>query len=192
MTDKSLPDPHPFSEIRRAIPLRIPAGRALMQGRKVANTDLVAMYDQGGTLENFINLSGPDFEPFREGPHEPEHMWAHRQADAGAGRGYRGICYFIGGEEGPIKIGHTVDIKVRLGTLRLSSPLWLEVLASRSGGAGREAAYHQQFAAHRLHGEWFTRHPDILAEIDRLNQSLAPDPATGSRAAHNRIGGDHG
>lgn len=23
-------------------------------------------------------------------------------------------------------------------------------------------------AAHRLHGEWFAPHPDILAEIDRL------------------------
>jgi len=37
--------------------------------------------------------------------------------------------------------------------------------------AAFERAYHRQFAAHRLHGEWFAPHPDILAEIDRLKEA---------------------
>lgn len=32
-----------------------------------------------------------------------------------------------------------------------------------------ERDYHARFAAHRLRGEWFAPHPDILAEIEHLN-----------------------
>jgi hypothetical protein len=79
-------------------------------------------------------------------------------------------CYFIGGETGPIKIGQSGNLAARLKTLQNHSPVPLSVLASTGGGMFAELAYHERFAAHRLHGEWFERHPDILAEIDRITQ----------------------
>lgn len=95
----------------------------------------------------------------------------HREADLH--NGGMGIAYFVAGEIGPIKIGTTVSMKSRLATIQSCSPLKLTVLATAPGGAQREAAYHAQFAGSRLHGEWFDRHPDILAEIARLN---SPSP----------------
>lgn len=88
----------------------------------------------------------------------------HRLADSDA----RGLCYFIGGETGPVKIGFSVDVASRLRAIQTHSPIPLSILATRAGGAAREGAYHRQFAEHRLHGEWFERTPELLAEIARL------------------------
>lgn len=82
-----------------------------------------------------------------------------------------GKCYFIGGETGFIKIGFSASPEARLKSLQLCSPLPLNILAVARGGKWRESAYHQQFRDYRQHGEWFSRHPDILAEIDRLSPS---------------------
>jgi hypothetical protein len=79
------------------------------------------------------------------------------------------VVYFVGHREHAIKIGTTVSLKTRYGALQANSPLKLEIFATRPGGQDREAAYHTQFAGHRLHNEWFAPHPDILAEIDRLS-----------------------
>jgi hypothetical protein len=96
--------------------------------------------------------------------------WFHDEADKSTAFGY---CYFIGGEAGPIKIGYSVCPKDRLRQIQYHSPQRLSILAIRNGGLKREAAYHEQFAAYRLHGEWFERCPEIEAEIARLN---AKDP----------------
>jgi hypothetical protein len=78
-------------------------------------------------------------------------------------------CYFIGGDEGPIKIGYSIDVNARLRTIQLCSPVRPRVLAIARGGIFRESAYHALFDEHRLHGEWFERAPEIEAEIVRLN-----------------------
>jgi len=77
--------------------------------------------------------------------------------------------YFIGSEMGQIKIGMALNPEKRLRGLQTSHPAKLTILATCDGGHAQEHAYHQMFASHRLHGEWFERHPDILAEIDHLN-----------------------
>lgn len=82
------------------------------------------------------------------------------------------FIYFIGGDTGAIKIGMAYDLIKRLADLQCGSPIRLSILASGPGGRKDEAFYHQRFAAHRLHGEWFERHPDILAEIERLSLPL--------------------
>lgn len=80
------------------------------------------------------------------------------------------LVYFVGGDEGPIKIGFTQQpIKERLKSIQNGSPIKLRVLATMPGVRKKEAWYHRLYAAHRLHGEWFERHPDILAEIERIN-----------------------
>lgn len=84
-------------------------------------------------------------------------------------------CYFIGGEEGPVKIGYAVCVKDRLRAIQSCSPVALRVLALADGGMEREVAYHAQFERHRLHGEWFERCAEIEAEINRLNAKGATD-----------------
>jgi hypothetical protein len=80
-----------------------------------------------------------------------------------------GWCYFIGGVDGPIKIGFSVSVKDRLRNIQTCSPVELCLLAKAPGGRHRESAYHYQFQDHRLHGEWFERCDEIEAEIRRLN-----------------------
>jgi len=80
-------------------------------------------------------------------------------------------AYFIGGDAGAIKIGFSVSPSSRLRAIQANSPIPVRILATASGGDAREAYYHARFAASRLHGEWFVRAPEILAEIDRLNDT---------------------
>jgi hypothetical protein len=83
--------------------------------------------------------------------------------------------YFVGAGDGePIKIGRANNIKQRLSMIQSGNPKRLRVLASffSDDSIATEQAYHDRFAAHRLHGEWFAPHPDILAEIARLTPSL--------------------
>jgi hypothetical protein len=78
------------------------------------------------------------------------------------------FVYFIGGDVGAIKIGLTIAPHKRLRSLQSGSPILLRVLATTQGARETEADYHERFAEHRLHGEWFARVPEILAEIERL------------------------
>lgn len=76
--------------------------------------------------------------------------------------------YFIGAEGGGIKIGVALDVAKRLKEIQAHCPLRLSVLATAPGDRTLEQAYHKRFAAHRMHGEWFTTHREILAEIERV------------------------
>lgn len=81
--------------------------------------------------------------------------------------------YFIGGELGPVKIGMASNVKRRLRDLQMASPIELAILATVEGPPLLEREYHKRFAAHRLHGEWFTRYPETEAEIALLNGGVA-------------------
>jgi hypothetical protein len=78
-------------------------------------------------------------------------------------------CYFIGGDDGPVKIGHSQYPQGRLMDMINHSPVPLKILAVTHGGRTQEVEYHIRFHRHRLHGEWFERTPEIQTEIDRLN-----------------------
>jgi hypothetical protein len=77
-------------------------------------------------------------------------------------------CYFIGGDDGPVKIGKADSVEGRIKELQIGSPVRLRILGFRDGGRYREKAYHLQFRKSRLHGEWFERTPALEAEIERL------------------------
>jgi hypothetical protein len=83
------------------------------------------------------------------------------------------VVYFVRAETGVIKIGTTGDIEWRMKSLRGQSPVALTLLATVRGGRVREHQYHDQFAAHRLHGEWFSPAPEINAEIARIKGPVA-------------------
>jgi hypothetical protein len=76
--------------------------------------------------------------------------------------------YFIGSETGPVKIGHAIRPTARLKELQTAHFELLTILATCEGGYEQESAYHKIFAKSRLVGEWFTRTPALLAEIERL------------------------
>lgn len=78
------------------------------------------------------------------------------------------LVYFIQAHCGAIKIGVANDIKKRLRVLQSGHPHELTLLAVTQGGVGMEGTYHWRFRAHRIRGEWFEPHADILAEIERL------------------------
>lgn len=103
--------------------------------------------------------------PFIAEPRRPAHARMHDAADASD---TFATCYFIGADTGPVKIGYSVDVAARMASMQAGSPVLLRILAIAPGGAAREAAYHQQFADLRLHGEWFRRTPEIEAEIALL------------------------
>lgn len=84
-----------------------------------------------------------------------------------------GAVYFIAGDIGAIKIGYSEYPLSRLGVLQTGSPIRLRIMALRRAPISVERQYHEQFAAHRLHGEWFTRCPEIEAEITRLVGEVA-------------------
>lgn len=93
----------------------------------------------------------------------------HAEADARDPALFINLCYFIGGDEGAIKIGMSIEAKKRLIQIQGSCPIKVRILALASGGEFRERAYHTQFDRHWSHSEWFTRCPEIEAEIERLN-----------------------
>jgi hypothetical protein len=83
------------------------------------------------------------------------------------------LVYFIqSGNDGPIKIGIASRPQERLAGLQTGHHDELRMLCITAGGLEQERAYHAQFAEHRIRGEWFSPHPDILAEIERLTIGL--------------------
>lgn len=80
------------------------------------------------------------------------------------------FVYFIESPiSGAIKIGKSVDPTVRIETLQIGHSEPLVLLAAIPGTSADETAYHKRFKEHRMRGEWFSPHPDILAEIERIN-----------------------
>ncbi len=78
------------------------------------------------------------------------------------------FVYFVGGDDGPIKIGYSTNVKNRLAKIQNGCPFRVRVLATVRGSQSDEMVYHLRFAADRLHGEWFARSPELLREIERL------------------------
>lgn len=70
---------------------------------------------------------------------------------------------------GAIKIGVTRWPKKRLSVLQIGTSNQLRLLATIPGDEHLESDLHARFAAYRRRGEWFDRHPELLAEIERLS-----------------------
>lgn len=72
--------------------------------------------------------------------------------------------YFVqAGEDGPIKIGATKNLAVRLRTLCAMSPVPLRLLGLMKGNV--EERCHLLLGASRLHGEWFAPTTAVLQFI---------------------------
>lgn len=63
---------------------------------------------------------------------------------------------------GPIKIGTTIQLSVRLNQLKKPNGRELIILGIMDGGADEERAIHREFASLREDGEWFKPSTAIL------------------------------
>jgi hypothetical protein len=72
------------------------------------------------------------------------------------------------GHAGPIKIGITGDVRARLGHLRTACPWPLRLLFDFPGTEKEEAFLHETFAEHRMRGEWFAPHADVVVSCERV------------------------
>lgn len=62
-----------------------------------------------------------------------------------------------------VKIGTTKDLRTRLARLPYD-----ELLAVEPGGYDVEASRHRQFQLHRVSGDWFKPHADLVAHAARI------------------------
>lgn len=72
------------------------------------------------------------------------------------------------GINGPVKIGCAVDPGARLSSLQSGNPDIVTILGVCKGGRAVERMLLTVFSAHRIHGEWFHPHDDILSLAERL------------------------
>jgi hypothetical protein len=76
------------------------------------------------------------------------------------------IYYILSGETGRIKIGFTKgDPGKRLRALQTGSPTQIGIIAVHPGTPELEKRLHRQFAADRVHGEWFDFSDELLAHV---------------------------
>jgi hypothetical protein len=85
--------------------------------------------------------------------------------------------YVLRAPDGTSKIGIAGDPAQRLRELQTGSPVILRLVGTIPGGLALERLLHRRFAAHRLHGEFFS--PAIADELDALllilDRSLWPN-----------------
>lgn len=72
------------------------------------------------------------------------------------------------GHIGPIKIGCSIQPKLRLETYLPWSPIKLELIATAPGGHAQERHLHGMFQSDWLHHEWFSASKRLLALIDHV------------------------
>jgi hypothetical protein len=88
--------------------------------------------------------------------------------------------YFVqAGDDGPIKIGSTRNLPVRLRSLVMMSPLPLRLLGVMKGD--HEERCHAVLGASRIHGEWFVPSATVLGFI--RDNAITPDPADPRRTS---------
>ena len=91
------------------------------------------------------------------------------------------FVYFIRGKDsGRIKIGWTRQLWERLNDIRAHSGEGIELLAHVIGQDDesmrqREARLHRHFKHARLHNEWYSPDPELLATIEGLRNRKTAD-----------------
>lgn len=79
----------------------------------------------------------------------------------------RTCIYFVGPENGPIKIGKAKNVKARLGGIQTGHPEKLYVWGVMLANERLENALHRKFSDSRMSGEWFKRSDEILRFIEQ-------------------------
>lgn len=79
------------------------------------------------------------------------------------------VIYFLqAGENGPVKIGVTVDLERRITQLQTGCSAPLRVLGTIPGGRTEEAAIHRRLASFAMEGEWLRPDPSVFSHVEDL------------------------
>jgi hypothetical protein len=123
-------------------------------------------------LEDNNIVAGPPLD-LRKAPKEMPQDKFERICGLGVSSYLRSYTYIAQGREtNRIKIGMSVSPETRINDLRREQGEPIDLLVTLRGAAF-EAFYLNAFQEHRIYGEWFAPHPDILAEIERLKGGAA-------------------
>jgi hypothetical protein len=85
-----------------------------------------------------------------------------------------GLYFIQCGEAGPIKIGASSRPLNRLRDLQVANPAPLKLLAHIHTAPSEERRLHAELNAHRVRGEWFEPHPEVLAVVDLVASTREP------------------
>lgn len=69
-----------------------------------------------------------------------------------------------------IKVGVASNLQKRILAIRVGCPLRLQLLAHMPGDEDIERALHRKLATHRVQGEWFEPHADVMAEVEKARE----------------------
>jgi hypothetical protein len=75
--------------------------------------------------------------------------------------------YFMRTEDDHVKIGRASNVDKRLTQIQCGCPHEIVEVRSLPGRGHEESDWHENFAAHRLRGEWFRWTPALERAIDR-------------------------
>lgn len=98
-----------------------------------------------------------------------------------------GVYFIQAGEDGPIKIGRSRNVKARLASLQVSAPERLTLIAFYAAPPVEEARLHRLLAEHRITGEWFRPHADVLAVVAEAKSRIVSRGGTPLHRAVVRI-----
>lgn len=89
------------------------------------------------------------------------------------------MIYFVrAGDDGPIKIGTTTQLTIRLAGLKydpVAEGRDIILLAVMDGGRSVEKSLHRRFSHLRIKGEWHSAADDLLEYIASEGKSVDPD-----------------
>jgi hypothetical protein len=96
-------------------------------------------------------------------------QWKNNHAKRAKLERSRGFIYFIqAGNDGPIKIGWSEDVRSRLKQLKTANALPLKLLGSIEGTQEVEQFCHKLFSHLLVDGEWFNPDTSLLEMIGRI------------------------
>ncbi len=86
------------------------------------------------------------------------------------------------GNKGPVKIGYSDDVAVRLSKIQADNHERLTILRLLEGGVPEEAMLHAKFADDWLHGEWFTFSKAMLGDLGLQEAAMFTTPEAITKA----------
>lgn len=70
-----------------------------------------------------------------------------------------------------VKIGYSDDPHARIRDLQVGCPYKLKLIGTRPGSRKEEKSLHSLFYNHRLHGEWYQGHEEVLDFVKYCTKS---------------------
>lgn len=100
------------------------------------------------------------------------------------------LVYFAQADDGPIKVGHTVNLERRLEQIQTCAPAAIRLVATVAGDRRTEAYFHHRLTKHRAYGEWYFPVPDVVGVVKSVaknGESVIPPEFRLSRQVARKV-----